>query len=276
MKRRIFLTALVLCLLSAAATAYGQQRLVRLTRYEGSRITGVDVSSAFDVTLVPSDQTKVVAELNEELEDRLRLTLGADGIVRCALELTRPVRNAVLKLTVYLPELTYLQASGPVKIQGAGPFGGDEASLKMSEGASLRNFEFTGTQLKIDLTEVASVKARSSASVVSLNVSQAANLEMDLTENQFVGGNIRSTGAVILRGKTKSLAINMFNASFLRADNLEAEKVDITAEAAASATVHAVESLNAEAKLTAGIRFRGDPPLFNAKSSSAGSVKRID
>ncbi len=73
-------TLAFLSLLMATLAAQAQGTTAK-TYFEGRRITGVGVSSSFDVVLVKSDRPRAVVETSTELAPWLNVSLGADGVL---------------------------------------------------------------------------------------------------------------------------------------------------------------------------------------------------
>ena len=96
----------------SVSAAQAQRQIVRLTRYDGQTITGVAAEDMFRVELIKSDRTRVVVELDTDLEHYLRLERGAGGVVSVKLDIPASERwrfsrnngwrGRTLKMTVYL------------------------------------------------------------------------------------------------------------------------------------------------------------------------------
>lgn len=253
-----------------------QQQLVRLTRYENQHISGVDAASAFDIYLVQSHETKVVAEISEELEGRLDLSLGNDGIVRVRLSSGRTNRNSVMKVTVYLPELTYLKASGATTVHSTGVFNSSNAEIILSGASDLKSLNLnTSGKMKVQCSGAANGSILSKSGTAELQVSGASDLTLNL-----ICGNITLSCAgasdLAITGEADSATMTISGGSDLSAGGFAVRRLDVTASGASDARVWAVDELRAKATSASDLRYKGNPPVFETSSSSAGSVKRMN
>lgn len=279
MKKGFFLLLTLAVLAPAVLSA--QQRLVRLTRYEGERITGVDASSGFDVRLVQSDQTRVVAEISEEFEERLDLSLDGDGVVRVALHALRGIprmgspRNAVLRVTVYLPELATLRAAGGVDIETAGVFRSPRTAIDLTGGTDLESLEVDTDELIVNATGGTDANISGRAGRLEARATGGADIEMNLT---CVTVRVEATAGseVELRGAADTAEFKVSAGADLDADDFMVKRMTVEASAAAEASVWATEQLTATAGSAARVRYRGTPPQLSTRSNSAGSIRRVE
>ena len=260
-----------------------QQQLIRLTRYDGQHITGVEASSAFDIYLVQSQETKVVAEISEEVEDRLELSLSPDGIVRVRLSSAGQSgrnrinsRNTVLKVTVYLPELTYLKASGAVTVFSTGIFNSNSSEIILSGAVDVKSLNLnTSGRLKIQASGASSGSILGKSGTAEIQVSGASDLTLNL-----ICGNITLSCAgasdLTLTGEADSGTMTISGGSDFSASGFAVKRLDITASGASDARVWAIDELRAKATSASDLKYKGNPPVFETSSSSAGSVKRMN
>lgn len=277
MKKFLIIGAVLATLTVSAASA--QQRLVRLTRYEGQRITGVSASSAFDVQLVQSAGTKVVAEINEELEGNLNLSLGSDGIVRVSLNSMGVrnfrTRNSVLKVTVYLPELTYLKGSGAAEFYANGNFNAPRTEIILGGAAELKSLQLRTGTLKLNCSGSAEAALRCEADKADIQLGGAAEGDLFLRCDEAA---VQLSGAAELNltGEAGRATMNVTSASELDAVGFAVKRLNVSTASAGEAKVWAIDALEAKATSASSIRYKGNPGVFDTQSSSAGSVRRID
>ena len=274
-----------------------QQQLIRLTRYDGQHITGVEASSGFDIYLIQSHETKVVAEINEELEDRLELSLSPDGIVRVRLSsvgqsgrngrsgdnrnslrnLNRlNSRNSILKVTVYLPELTYLKASGAVTVQSTGVFNSSAAEIILSGASDVKSLNLnTAGRLKIQCSGASDGSILGKAGTAEIQVSGASDVTLNLICDNIT---LSCAGAsdLTITGEADSGTMTVSGGSDFSASGFAVKRLDVTASGASDARVWAVDELRAKATSASDLKYKGNPPVFETSSSSAGSVKRMN
>ncbi len=282
MKRLLLLLSLAaasVLMLSAFLAPSGQQRVVRLTRYDGRQITGVNASSGFDVYLVQSNETRVVAEVSEALEPYLDLSLGADGIVRVSLDTRRGfrgvTRNAVLKLTVYLPTLTSLNGSGGADFTGRGTFESDELTVKMSGGADLESLDIRTGVLRLNVSGGADAAISGRAGALEATVSGGADAELNLNCNT-ARVNVSGGAEAELRGEAPEASFTASGGGDLDAEDFTVERLTANASGAGRISARVTRELRATASGAGSIRYRGNPSVLDNRSSSAGSVRKIN
>ena len=276
----LFLAAASVLLLTAFSTFAAQQRVVRLTRYEGRSITGVNVSSGFDVYLVQSTQTRVVAEVSEALEGYLDLSLDDNGIVHVSLHSQRGfrgiiVRNAILKLTVYLPTLTRLTASGGADVTGRGTFSSDELNISMSGGADLNALDVQTGFLTVLVSGGADTELSGQADELEVSVSGGADADLKVkcrTAKATVSG-----GADLgLSGNAEEATFSAMGGAELDAGDFAVKRLKVTANGVGGASVWAIDELQATASGAGSVRYRGNPQQLDNRASSAGSIRKVE
>lgn len=263
-----------------APVAAEQQTVVRLTRYDGQRIVGVTASSAFEVTLVQSTQTKVVAEISQELENRLQLTLN-DGIVNVSLGSSNDSRNLrrkwnpVMKLTVYLPELTWLKASGATEINSVGAFTADHSEISLNGASELHALNISAGILTITGSGASEADITAKAGEIKCTTTGASELDLNL---QGGIGAFTCSGAseVTLSGECNEAEMTVTGSSELDAEDLQVKKLTVRSSGASSVQVWATAELNADASTASDIKYKGSPAKLTTKTSSASSIKKID
>jgi hypothetical protein len=277
-KIRIFIFLAITALAATALSA--QQRLVRLTRYEGERITGVSASSGFDVYLVQSRQTKVVAEISEAYESFLDLSLEADGTVRVGLRSDgmfryRNNRNTVLKLTVCLPELSLLKGSGGADIHGSGTFTASQTTIDVSGGADLESLDVRADLLRLTCTGGADATISGRAEQLEAKVTGGADADLNVACGT---AEIEATGGadLTLRGTAEQARLDVAGGADLDARDFAVKNLTVEASSAGDATVWAVDELKIKASSASSVRYRGNPATFSTEANSAASVRKSD
>lgn len=279
--KKIFILLLGTFFLPIALSA--QQKVVRLTRYEGKQIRGVSASTAFNVHLIQSNETKAVVEINEELEHRLNFSLNDDGIVNISLSLqtsdykSKNWRNneITMKLTVYLPRLDYIKASGATNIYTAGLFEGNNTTILVSGASNLKSLDLKTEALTIKASGASNTKIKVDAGKIHGEVVGASRMSIEAKCGHAL---LECTGAsrTTLSGEAQSAEIKVTGASNTDASQFEVRKMKVNSSGASSAKVWVTNELDANASSASSIRYKGNPQNFSTKSSSASSVKQLN
>ena len=250
-----------------------------MTRYEGEKITGVSASSAFDVELVRSDQTKAVVEINEELEESIQFSLSNDGIVHISL-LPREFRifgrqqNRIMKLTVYLSELSYLQASGAVRISASGNFSAEHAEILLTGASELKSLDISARNIILNSSGAGKATLNATADTFSVNLSGAAEATLNIGCREM---EILCSGGtdLDLTGSAEQANMTAAAASDIDASGFSVKQMEVAASGASNVRVWAEEQLEATASSASSIRYKGDPGSIHIRTFSAASVRAM-
>lgn len=184
-----FLSLLVFLLIS---TSYGcsassnlmqNSKAVRLTRFEGDKITGISVYGGFEIIVTQGSQTKAVVEVNDFLEKNLVFTL-TNGILRVGLkDVTSKEWRAFdnnkiarhFKLNVVVSSLDHIELSGGTSAVVAGNYNtANKATISLTGAARLSGLTLSS---KSDID----VKCSGAARITDANVSADGKMAFGLS-----------------------------------------------------------------------------------------------
>ncbi len=198
----------------------------------------VYVGGPFVVNIEQSDRYRVTLDADQELEDKIEVTMEDGRLIIGYREEDFPEmlrdRNRV-RVNITMPTLRGLDLSGATNATVRGFRNLDDLDLQLS-GAVKADMELEAERINIDLNGAS-----------RLNINGRANrLEGDIS-----------------------------GASRLNAFNLEVQEAVLDVSSAGNADVNVSSNLQAEASSTGRIRYRGTPSL-QSNTSSAGSIRRDD
>lgn len=110
--------------------------------------------------------------------------------------------------------------------------------------------------------------------IESFDVSGASSGTLTNIKNETLKIDASGASKIKIEGETKELNVYLSGASRLDAENLKAENVTVEASGASSATVDALNEINAEASGASNIRYVSTPKNINRKTSGASSVQQ--
>jgi hypothetical protein len=198
------------------------------------KFTGVEVSSAIELTIEQSDKTEIVVEADDNLQNTI-LTEVKNGKLIISNKSYTNIHNGTRKVFVKMPVIEELEASSAATIISKTTLKGNQIYLKSS-----------------------------SASTINLN-----KLEMDaIVSNSSSGSNIK------LKGLTLKFETTASSGSSIRCSQLLANEVIADASSGSNIEVHPIVSLKAEASSGASINYDVAPKTINQKSSSGGSINQ--
>lgn len=275
-KLYIVATLLVAFAVIAPLMSAAQSKVVRLTRYEGKAITGVSASSAFDIYLVKSDQTKAVIEVSEELESRVNTSFD-NGTVSVSMSSgsgNNRNKNTVMKMTLYLPEVKLIKASGAVTIRSTDSFNSDNTVISILGASDIKQFTTNTGNLSIECTGASNATINATAGKVKCNAIGASNIKLTV-DCGYIDAIAIGASDMTIKGKAGEAKITATGASNLKAGDLEVKKIKAAASGASDATVWATNELSASASGASSLKYKGTPTIFETHSSGASSVKKI-
>lgn len=215
-----------------------------------------------------------------------------------------------LELSGEVIEKTYkLQSFNNIRLDGgikANLFKGEQNELILRGDPTLVNFvevEEHGDKLVVKLTSVKGKNIRVNADIYTtsleiddINVNAGASLkseeifeveEMDIDANagaqislslfcEKVKCSNNAGGIANLQGTTKELSVNANAGGIINAQDLEAEKVDASANAGGIITVYASEKIDASCVAGGIISYAGNPEKVSKTTVAGGILKKID
>lgn len=273
MKKILLLFTLLVCVCAATA----QTQMVRLTRFEGKPITGISVSSAFDVELIRSDKTYAVVEINAALEDALQFELN-DGVVTIGLRNTgrRWGEGNKYRARVYLSELTSLRGSGAVDIHCSGEFESRASEIHLSGAADMDNLVLVCSgDVRLECTGASDMK-NCRISCLNMNATQGGASDVHIAGfNGNLACDLSGSSEMKIAGTGSIVGVKASGASSFKGEGLSSRDATAVATSASNVDLGPVEAkLEAVGSSASNITYRGDPASTSIVSSSASSVKK--
>lgn len=135
----------------------------------------------------------------------------------------------------------------------------------------------------VTLKNLREIKAHSASSVkgesaftaekLELNISSAATLKLEI-KTQTLDVEISSAANVTLTGNAYSMKADLSGACHLNASDLETQKTDIDMSGASGAKIKVKDELQYDVSGASRLTYEGNPRIYKAELSSAGSVKK--
>ncbi len=263
-------------LLPAALSA---REIVRLTRYEGERITGVSASNAFRVELVKSSQTKAVVEIDAEWEPYLRfshdngvVTVGRRNLTdrerREFNRLQENRENRTMKLTLYLPDISTIQLSSSSRLTASEPFTGNNALIRLSGSSHLDGLDLSGSGPKLECSSAsrATLILREAG---ELTLSASGSARVDLTATGVTRSKVIASSASVLtlRGEGGQGEWNTSGSARITAEEFSLRELTVDASSGSAVRANVSENLTTRTSGSGTVRYRGTPRINNTSSA---------
>lgn len=273
--KKLFLALAATALFATAAQA---QRTTMQTHFQGEPITGVSASSAFEVVLVRSAQTKAVVEVNDFIDSYVVISRGSNGVVTIGLRdmgrlLGRQWNrmdddDRTMRLTLYLPSVNTIRLSGAAELESADTFTGENVDIQLSGASELNRLSISAARVKLQ---------SSGASEASLDLPATRDLvllasgasEVDLYARGLAYSKLGVSGAseVEIKGNGEGGEWTISGASEVDGDEFVARDLTVTASGVSSAHVNVTGTLTSKASGGSSIRYAGNPRVNNTNSS---------
>lgn len=108
---------------------------------------------------------------------------------------------------------------------------------------------------------------------ISLESSSAGNIKVELYARD-VKVNISSSGDIRLTGEAETLDADLSSAGDLNAYDFRVKDARLNVSSAGDAEIYVTRRLTAHASSAGDILYRGEPEYIDARSSSAGSIRK--
>lgn len=204
---------------------------------EVTSFEGINVNNAIHVFLSQGNEESVKVEADDNVVPYIQ-TKVKDRILHITLKGEEPIRNFSPKLPmnvyVTIKNLREIEANAAATVEGESAFQVETLELDISSAASL-DLEVKGENIDMD-------------------ISSAAN--------------------VTLSGQINSMKAEVSGACKLDGTNLETLKANIDMSGASSATLKVKDELEYDVSGASRLTYSGNPRIYKAEITSAGSVKK--
>ena len=202
-----------------------------------SGFEGIENYGSFDITLIPSSNSSVKIEAEENLQQYIETYVDNNKLqIRTRDGYNLRPRNE-MKITVSGPVFTTVATNGSGSIVSQG-------LLNTNNGN------------------------------VSLRVAGSGNIDVELSASS-VNSEIAGSGNIKVKGSSKAFKGGVYGSGNIRAANLQAEDSKVEIAGSGDVEVFATNKLDVNIMGSGEVKHRGTAQV-NASISGSGSVKKID
>lgn len=230
---------------------------VEISRFQGKKITGVDASGAFEITIRQGDETGVVFNIPERFKDQLSVSLNEKGKLKIGFKGTlNGKRGDRYVAQIVCSSLEELDLSGACRLNGEGDFYGENLSIELSGAATatLNGSIDVGGKFEAEMSGAARFTGKISAPVVDAELSGASYLT--------------------LSGNADSGKVSAAGASHAYLGDLDFRMLNASASGAAYIKVHANGQLNISGSGAAKLFYRSEGKV-NVRTSGASTISQF-
>jgi len=109
--------------------------------------------------------------------------------------------------------------------------------------------------------------------MLELSASSAGDIKLEVYANE-IDIDISSSGDITLSGEAAKLDVDLSSAGDLNAYNMLVKEADVSVSSAGNADINVSEKIFARASSAGDINYMGNPKYVDARSSSAGSIRK--
>ncbi|MCR5004078.1 MAG: DUF2807 domain-containing protein [Bacteroidales bacterium] len=280
--KKIFVLAALL------ATALSLSAQTKEIKKEYSAFSVMEVSNAFDVTLIPSEDYSAVLTVDEVLESyvqafikgkTLYITLDTKSIPK---ELKKQMNSKntpapVLKAVVRAPSVSSVILSDDTVFGIAEPIQVDKFSISASGNAKVKGLSIQAKSADVTLDKKAEANMKIAATTVNVNLSSSSKLTLEQEATNFNiqssgSGELTSTGTskaisattsgssvVTLNGSTSSLEVKGSGSSNVNAVTLTTSNASVVLSNSCTVTENASDAIKVEMSGKSTLIFNGNP-----------------
>lgn len=254
MVRTVLFSVLLLLGITAGAKT-GEQ--IEISRFQGEKITGIDVSGAFDIKIRQGEETGMVVNIPAHCKNQFTVSLNENGRLKIGFKgAVKGERGDRFQAEIVCSSLESVRLSGACRLNGEGDFSGRRLSVDLSGAATvtLEGHIEVGGNVDFSLSGAARFSGKLSAPLVNAELSGASYLTLS---GDATSGKATASGAAhVYMG---DFAFRTLNAS---------------ASGAAYLKVCANEQLNISGSGAAKLFYRGDGRI-NVHTSGASTISRF-
>jgi len=254
-KAAVIITVIILTCLTALG-CYGAIRgsgNIVTRSYEYADFSRVEISSAFDVEIVPGSAFSISVTADENIFDFIRVS-QTDNILKIAMGPGYSYFPSVLIARVAMPDIESLSAFGASRVDLSGFTFEHEFAAELSGASTL---ELTGVVM----------------GDISLDAGTASRIQGVV---QAIDMTFEVTGAsrVNLTGNARNVRITGGGASNIDVSGLEAQNATVGLSGASSAVINITGRLDAGLTGASHLKYIGEPELGNINLSDFSTVSQ--
>ena len=126
---------------------------------------------------------------------------------------------------------------------------------------------------EVSASSAGSVSVNVSARSVDLDVSSSGNINIGVNAEEL-DAEMSSAGDITISGNVRAVAIDGSSSGQFDGDDFTCEVADLRVSSGASIRITVTKELEGRASSGGSIRYKGNPGMVDANSSSGGSVKK--
>ena len=243
----------ILFMFCFAITGAIAQEQITISRFQGEKITGIEVHGAFKVTARQGESTGASVTIPARLEKQLNFTLKQDGILLITFE-------------------------GKIKGKNNDKFTAEVNLSALETGASSLTLtgEITANNFKAKIVGASAMKSTDPIRVnqeAEIHLAGASKISGELTA-PVIAFRISGASNLTLAGKSTEGNIEVNGASRANLDNFRIDNATIEASGSSHVNINVVKELSAKASGVSSITYSGNPKIIKLDATGVSKIKK--
>lgn len=265
--KRIF----VFLLIAGWSTMFTSGQIKETRQVSG--FTGINASSAFDITVVKGSEESLVIEADSEAMPFVCSEVRK-GVLHLYLKNNGKVKNIkTLKASVVMKNMDYVSLSGSCKFVSNDLFTSDMFTGNLS-GASHLTIHVSTGKLNVDGSGACKIRMKAKvAGNTKIDLSGASNIQGEL-EAADVIFNLSGSCSVDLTGSASDARIDAAGATNFKIGDFELKNATITSSGSSKITVNVSDQLKINSSGASSVQYKGSPKI-QMNTSGASKINSI-
>ncbi len=267
--KTVVIAAVMVVVTMASSSLFAQRKAVRLTRFVGENITGVDISGPFRVEISQGKNTSAVVEIGPDKERNLVFE-NRGGVVVVRFKKRMYNHSGINTVRVTLRKLERLSLSGAASVDMKTPVSADLCNIDIDGASSLRGLDLRAKNVILDVSGASSVNIGSvKAAGVEVNVCGASSvgMDMDVTSGFF---NVSGATRTRLSGTCGKGVVGVSGGSQVFGGSLAVSDADVSVTGGASCKLTVKKTLDASVSGGGRFTYNGSPTIKSLNISPGG------
>ena len=257
-------TILILCVVLCFASSCKKDvnmTLVQKTVLENTDIRQIEVSDAWQVTIIADNSTCVELEYSAYLENNVKTSMEGTNLKIGFSGNVYPAIGSVFRAIVHTPQLEKVEADEAAKVQCNGEFAGQHLVVKLNDASQCNGLVFSGQSCEINMNN-------SSLMTGFQFVGDTCYAELD-NASQF-NGQIHATVQFDIEldsaslfvnkdGTTANASIKLHDASILNMVETQVDEMHVELSGASEATVWVTALIEGTLTDASTLYYKGHP-----------------
>ncbi len=239
-----------------------------------ANFSGINASSAFNITVNKSSTESLKIEADEEIMPYVRAEVK-NGELKLYVDDRKAVKNIkVLKATVGVRNLNKVKLSGACKLNSNDLFETDKFEVDLS-GACNVQLKVKARKLETDASGACRLDMTVEAREAEFDLSGSSSAQLTLNIAEKVSVDMSGACKATMQGSAVKAEFELSGVGNIKAADLVCKNVEVEASGASTVEVHATDTLSVDSSGATNVRYKGHPTL-KLDNSGASKVKSME